>query len=114
MYCFAKVLENGTPLCICKYTLDALCDKYVPNKMISYLKLQTLEFKFLIGVPFLLQIKNLFFGKLRYLPTSLYYINFEPTFYCIYVLIECKGSQKETNICCPFAPYNLKLRAKVE
>lgn len=60
MYCFAKVLENGTPLCICKYTLDALCDKYVPNKMISYLKLQTLEFKMLIGVPFLLQIKNLF------------------------------------------------------
>ena len=61
MYCFAKVLENGTPLCICKYTLDALCDKYVPNKMISYLKLQTLEFKMLIGVPFLLQIKNHFF-----------------------------------------------------
>ena len=38
-----------------------VCDKYVPNKMISYLKLQTLEFKMLIGVPFLLQIKNLFF-----------------------------------------------------
>ena len=61
MYCFAKVLENGTPLCICKYTLDALCDKYVPNKMISYLKLQTLGFKVLIAVPFLLQIKNLSF-----------------------------------------------------
>ena len=104
----------GHPCAMCIW--DALCDKYVPNKMITYLKLQTLEFKILIVVPFLLQIKNLsfFFGKLRYLPISLYYINFEPTFYCIYLLIECKGSQKETNICCPFAPYNLKLRAKVE